>query len=159
VTPSHWAASLDDGDALEGLLAAGADVDRADGRGRTPSSVAVHRGHAKALGTLITAGANVRAVLAAVKADLKTQRVGKAAQQAKNAALSAENAALSAENAALSSENAEFREVALVDVVDVETGCVVQETFHKRARTAAPLAGPIDKADAAPPRSALSVVN
>jgi hypothetical protein len=107
---------------------------------------------------------------------LKTQPPGKKAAQrtknavlsvenavlsAKNAALSAKNAALSAENAGLSTENAGLCEGARVDVVDVETGRVVQETFRKRPRAAEPppLAGPVDESDAAPPRSALSVVH
>ncbi|KAJ1450596.1 ankyrin repeat-containing domain protein, partial [Pelagophyceae sp. CCMP2097] len=163
-TPSHWAASRDDDGALDVLIAAGADVDKADGRGRTPSSVTARQGQASALETLICAGADVREVSAADV--LKTQQAGKAARQAKNARTSEhiarlceDNAALSAENARLSAENAGLREGTRVDVVNMETCCVVQEMHRKRPREDAPLAGPVDESDAAPSRSALSAVH
>jgi ankyrin repeat protein len=126
------------------LITAGADVDRADFRGRTPLSVAAYRSHAGALVTLIDSGADVHVALAGVLAALKAQRAGKAKQRMLNAELTAEIRALSTENAALSAEIAGLREGARVDVVDMETE---------------PLAEPVDESDAAPPRSALSAVH
>ncbi|KAJ1450601.1 ankyrin repeat-containing domain protein [Pelagophyceae sp. CCMP2097] len=124
---------------VQALIDARADLNLARGDGTSPMSIAAQKGHFEVMKLLVAAKSAVPSI--------------------ENARLSAEIAALSAENARLSTENAGLREGERIDVVDMETGNIVQETLRKRPRAAAPLAGAVDESDAAPPRSALAAVH